>query len=392
MIVANLVAASLMQSAVEKDASHRRDEGAAARRRTLVRWMSGQWEAGTDDALAEESLEPLKEAAWSEGVVVLVGDRLARVPGVPAAVRELCLDWSRGQAAAELGRRARLQAVLARLEEAGIPTLVLKGAALAQWLYPRPSLREFSDVDLLFANRADAERAGDALAALGYAMPYRAGRFRHELLCRSADGRLDLDLHWRLIEWPALDALPDFDALWSGRIPLPGLGEAAFGLGAPHALLHACVHRASNLTAGLGDRLKWLYDLHLLAEALDASAAWGRFVEVARRAQACGICAEGLAASAGLFGTVVPEDVTWALEQGRGAEPVDARRLQDWGYVQRMNFRALRGWGEKAAWLGSRLVPPAGHMRELYGDRYGRAGLLWQRLRRAVMRVIGSRP
>ena len=39
--------------------------------------------------------------------------------------------------------------------------------------------------------------------------------------------------------------------------------HAAWGLGAAHALLHACVHRASNLSAGLGDRLKWLYDLHL---------------------------------------------------------------------------------------------------------------------------------
>ena len=353
----------------------------------LARWMSGEWRAGADDALVETALEPLKEAAWSEGVAVLLGDRLARAPGVPPAVRALCLDWSRTQAAAELGRRARLQLVLARLDAAGIRAMVLKGAALAQWLYPRPSLREFSDVDLLFGSRADAERAGEALATLGYAMPYRAGRFRHEVLCRSDDGGLDLDLHWRLIDWPALGALPGFDALWAARIPLPGLGGAAFGLSARHALLHACVHRASNLSAGLGDRLKWLYDLHLLAGALGQSSGWDDFVEAARRARACGICSEGLSATATLFHTPVPGAVMRALDEGRGDDPVDARRLEDWGHVQRMNFLALRGWRTRLAWLGSRLLPPEGHMRELYGEGHGRAGLLWTRLRRAVARL-----
>lgn len=376
-----------MRSELKKDPSLHGGDGAPADRRTLVRWMAGRWEAGVDDTLDIAALDAMKDLAWSEGVAVLVGDSLAQAPATPAAVRTVCQAWIRGQVTAELGRRSRLQAVLACLAHAGVGVMVLKGAALAQWLYPAPALREFSDIDLLFASRADAGRAATALESQGYHSPYRAAQFRHELSCRSSDGNLDLDLHWALSDWPVLARLPDFGALYAARMPLRGLGEAAWGLDAPHALLHACVHRASNLSAGLGDRLKWLYDLHLLAGVLDVSGAWPAFVGVARRAQGCGMCAEGLAASTKLFGTTVPEEVTRELDAGRKAEPLDARRLADWRYVQRANFRALGGWGERAAWLWSRLLPSAGHMRELYGGEHGRVGLLWQRLRRAIVRL-----
>lgn len=357
--------------------------------------MTGQREvlaallAGAPFTFAPGSGDPqaLLECAWREGVLGLLSARLEGQPEVPAEVHAACSEWVRGQVAAAMVRQVRLRRVLEVLGEAGISTLVLKGAALAQWLYPASYLRESSDVDLLFASRADAERAVAALGPLGYSSPYRPERFRHELLCRSRDGKLDLDLHWALSDWPALSRLPDFASLHAARIPLPGLGDAAYGLDASLALLHACVHRASNLSAGLGDRLKWLYDLHLLAGRLDADAAWPAFVEVTRQAQGCGVCAEGLAASADLFGTKVPEEVVSALEAGCAAEPLDARRLADWRYVQRLNFRALGGWGERMAWLWSRLLPPAGHMRELYGEEVGRAGLLWQRLRRALTRL-----
>ena len=357
-------------------------------RLTLARWMLGRWHADTDEPVDWPALEALQRLAWSEGVTVLVGDRLARSASVPAAVRQLCRAWTTEQAAAELGRRVRLKAVLALLDQAGIPVLVLKGAALAHWLYPTPSLRESYDVDLLFADRADAERAAAVLAQLGYVTPYRASRIRHELLCRSGDGNLDLDLHWKLIEWPVFKQLPGFATLYDARIALPRLGNTACGLGAPHALLHACVHRASNLSAGLGDRLKWLYDLHLLAGALGERGEWASFVSIATRAQGCGVCADGLAAASRLWGTTIPVEVTHALAAGQLVEPLDVSRLSDWRYVQRVNLRALDTWGAKAAWIWSRLLPPAGHLREIYGPQHGYGGLLWQRLRSGASRLV----
>lgn len=393
MIVANLIPASAMQPAAANDPGQRRGvlpgDADAAARRTLARWMLGRWEPAIDDALDDNALERLKDLAWSEGVTVLIGDRLARRADVPPALRQLCQDWTRGQAAAALGRRKQLHAVLACLDAAGIHTLLLKGAALAQWLYPAPYLRESADVDLLFADRSNAVRGAAALETLGYAMPHRPGRFQHELACHGDGDLPELDLHWALTDWPALDRLPGFTVLHATSVPLPGLGPRARGLDAPHALLHACVHRASNLAAGLGDRLKWLYDLDLLATVLDRDGDWPRFVAACQQAQACGIADEGLAAAADLFGTVVPEPVARSLAEARKSEPLDAGRLADWHYIQQCNFRALDGWGNRLAWLGHRLLPSPGHLRALYGEDQGYPRLLWRRLRRAGSRLVG---
>lgn len=359
-----------------------------ARRRLLARWMLGHWDDDAAGLLDAAGLEAMKEQAWHEGVAVLVGDRLARNPAVPEAIRRIGLDWARGQAAGELGRRARLRALLACVEQAGIDALLLKGAALAEWLYPAPYLREFSDVDLLFASRDHALRAAEALKTLGYAMPYRPGRFRHELACHGADGVLDLDLHWALSDWPALERLPDFARLHAAAAPLPGLAARVCGLDASDAFLHACVHRASNLVSGLGDRLKWLYDLHLLAAALSSSdAGWQRLVDVAASARVAGIGLDGLRASMATFNTRPPPWALVALAEASNGDAIDPTRLDDWRYVQRSNFMAL-GWRDRIAWLRERLFPPVAHLRALYGERHGMAGLWWQRLKRAGKRLL----
>ena len=355
-------------------------------RARLARWLLGRWDAATDGRLDEAALDLLLDLAWIEGVRVQACAQLAAVDGLAAQRRQDCQDWVRQQAAATLGLQARLRAVLQCLHQADIPVLVLKGVALGQWLYPAPYLRESSDVDLLLASRDDALCAAAVLEGLGYDMAHAPGRFQHELACQG-DGLPDLDLHWALSDWPVLDRLPDFDTLLASSIPLPGLGAGARGLDAPHALLHACVHRASNLSADLGDRLKWLYDLHLLAAVLDRDGGWPSFLAICEQAQTCGIDAEGLAAATALFGTPVPPAVSAALAAARIHEPLDATRLSDWRYIQKLNFRALPGWGTRLAWIGGRLLPPAGHLRALYGEDLSYPALLWQRLRKAGSRL-----
>ena len=353
--------------------------------------MQDRWQPA-DVAAAEPSvLDTLSGAAWAEGVTALVEHGLRQCLEVPDAVRNAFATATRAMAMSALRREAGCRRVLARLHAEGVPGLLLKGIALAHWLYPAPYLRESSDVDLLFANREQAVCAAETLAALGYEAPFPPSRFQHELACHG-DGLPDLDLHWALSDWPVLDRLPEFDTLLAASIPLPGLGAGARGLDAPHALLHACVHRASNLAADLGDRLKWLQDLHLLAAMLDRDGGWPSFLAACDQAQACGIAAEGLAATTALFGTPVPSAVSTTLAAGRTHEPLDASRLSDWRYIQKLNFRALPGWGTRLAWIGARLLPPAGHLRALYGEGHSYPGLLWQRFRRVGARLKGQGP
>ena len=63
--------------------------------------------------------------------------------------------------------RRILIAVLKRMEETGVPFLLLRGAALAETVYPDPRFRHSGEIGLLVRSE-DLERAGSALAPIGF--------------------------------------------------------------------------------------------------------------------------------------------------------------------------------------------------------------------------------
>ena len=345
---------------------------------------------GNSNLLEGVDGEALIAVAESEGVTSLFAESVLRRDPVEQELQRMLAARERRLAKMELGQHTALIAVLARLRVERIPVLVLKGAALRCWLYPKPHLRESSDLDLLFASREGAMAAVAALQPLGYATPYLPGRFAHEIMCRHAVNRVDLDLHWGLSRSPAMAFLPGFESLYGRAQPLPALGPGALGLGAVDALLHACVHRASNLEGGLGDRLKWLYDVHLLTARLDAGA-WDAFVADCRWARVSGIAGDALDASSATFGSVLSSVVMETLQAGATDDVVDARRLQDWIYMQRQSLRSLPDWSARGAWLWGRMFPPFGHMRELYGCDLTPVDLLHCRLRGLFGRLVRAK-
>jgi hypothetical protein len=72
--------------------------------------------------------------------------------------------------AANQVRLRLLHNILEAYQSAGIPALVLKGAALSQLVYPEPGLRPMSDLDLLVLP-SQARRAQQVLADLGFHAP-----------------------------------------------------------------------------------------------------------------------------------------------------------------------------------------------------------------------------
>lgn len=100
--------------------------------------------------------------------------------------------------AIRMGRQ--IHVIVDALESAGIPSVLLKGPALARTVYPDPALRWSSDIDLLV-------RPGDVIAAeailgnLGYISPHREFHTRpyayHQEFV-SPDGGIPLELHWSL--------------------------------------------------------------------------------------------------------------------------------------------------------------------------------------------------
>lgn len=173
------------------------------------------------------------------------------------------------------------------LRAVGVQTILLKGAAIATWLYDDGELRPYSDIDLL-VSPAQLHRAKQALAELGYqhllehADPCEFGTKEQELF---GPGNVCIDLHHGLIgaEAPGQHC---WDVLVRHTVPLRlADGTDVQVLDLPARAMHLALHAAQNgpidrkaladLERGLArvDRRDWLQAADL-AEELGAAEAF----------------------------------------------------------------------------------------------------------------------
>lgn len=87
------------------------------------------------------------------------------------------------------------------LERNGVRSILLRGPAIAQWLYDQESPRTYSDADLLVAPDSVAD-AATVLEGLGYQRGWYSGiqdvDVRHADSWTRAAGGANIDLHWRV--------------------------------------------------------------------------------------------------------------------------------------------------------------------------------------------------
>lgn len=361
-----------------------------ADRQRLARWMAG---AETPDAgwIADDRIDALLALARDEGVVCLLEYRLQ---GLNRALPEgggerwpaLLRDAAREETLRSMMLEGETRRVLAALDAQDIPALLLKGSALAHWAYPQPHLRACGDVDVLVPSREDAERLAAALVGHGYTRTSPSGELvAYELLCTrqiTPDWALEVDVHWQQTNSPLFLRAFSFDELMVDAIPLPQLAPNARGLGPVHALLHAAMHRALNLSIGIEDKLKWLYDFVVLTRGF-SEADWAPTVELSAEKALAGLTLSALEATAETFALTLPADALMALRKAAQSEPLDATRMADWRYMQVQTARSLPGLRPKMRWLWQRLFPSRDYMTNLYGDQGSYAGLLRERVKRA---------
>lgn len=283
----------------------------------------------------------------------------------------------RDAAALELLRKRELTRVLGALAEASVAPLVLKGTALAYSIYPSPALRPRADTDLLIAD-AHRTRLERALLALGYRKPATISGELVRYQCGYV--RLDrfgvehvLDVHWRVSNTQLFARALEYETLLARAVPIPGLGEHARGLSLADALLLACMHRAHHMHApyyvdGIpqrsGDRLIWLYDIHLLVGAMSVEDLM-TFAGLADKSGMRTICLDGLMRAKACFGTRIPAETETALAGGR---ELSAAHLRGGGARYLLTeLRSLPRWHERVALVGEHLFPPADYMLEKYG-------------------------
>lgn len=134
------------------------------------------------------------------------------------------------------------------LAAAGIPSILLKGPAIATWLYGEDDLRTYGDSDFL-VRYGDWDRAGEVLAALGFAPQWSAmahpnlGYYDSFAFKR---GPLDtVDLHATLSGLRA-----DFDSVWRVLAAAPDTQRVLYAdlpvLALPARTMHLALHAAQH--------------------------------------------------------------------------------------------------------------------------------------------------
>jgi hypothetical protein len=365
----------------------------------LLREEQPAWPSGQNESFVSFLLE----RADYHGVLALLLGRLPRDPkdrnGWPNDVLQASHQRALEQAMWELRHQAILQEVFSKLAAAGVRPVVFKGTALAYALYPEGALRSRGDTDLIIPPQTQA-LVSDILTQLGFkretgmsgeSVSYQASFTRTEL----AGDSHTLDVHWRINNSELLSRMFSHEELLRHAQPLPELGPEALAAGPVHALLLACMHRATHkhnpyyvdgVAYYSGDRLIWLYDIHLLAKSF-TSAQWDEFLHLADQKGLRSVCREGLELARISFHTVIPEHVLAALENTGQTEVVARYFASGVLHQQWMDFCAIPGITHKLEFLAETVIPPASYMRQKYPQAKP-GSLPWLYLRRATGGIL----
>lgn len=205
----------------------------------------------------------------AEGVYPLFHRNLEHLgfPGVPQGAHEQLRVLSKSNALHSTLMSRELVRLLDWLGEAGIPTIPLKGVALAETLYGDKTLRASVDLDLLVP-KAKAVSALQLLRSRGYASEFSSRFFervllRHDIECaltREERGYgYSVELHWGVL-WGGPSEKRATDDIWKEARPVSVFGAPAHALSLEWQVLYLAAHAARHQWQGL----KWLVDIHEL--------------------------------------------------------------------------------------------------------------------------------
>ncbi len=287
-------------------------------------------------------------------------------------VTDPSLDWMRDlHRSVWLGNTLRvhdLTELLPRFQAAGLPTLVLKGAALAPLYYPHPGLRPMTDVDVL-VRVGDVPAAIALLGTMGWtpAAPMHAEHslpVTHAHPFQGPAGR-QLDLHWHVL-WECCEPDAD-DDFWAAAQALSIGGVPTLALGAADQLLHVVVHGAK---WNIPSPLRWVADA-LMILRVHPDLDWDRLVAHSRRRALVLPTRTTLRLLRETLDAPIPTEVLARLERlpvsrlERIEYRAKVRRPGFWGSLPLLACHHARL--SRGSRLGSRLLGFPGYLRQAYG-------------------------
>ena len=337
-------------------------------------------------------------AARDDGVLCLLERQLAVHPqtaSLPESLSSIIAGQARIDAFEALALLAEQRRVFALLNATGVEYLVLKGGALAHWLYESPHLRLLTDLDLLLPDRASVDALEGLLVELGY-VPVVLNPVANERTFRRAGGphgHFIVDAHWHLFNRSLLRGSFSYAELQAESMPLPDCAGAR-GLSPTHALFNAVGHRALSLPhrylRGIqrADSLRWLWDIHALLRRCDA-AAWQRLQSLAGEKRWSALLLDAAKQAQSHLATAIPQYWLESMAAQAGKEPMRMRWFSSLPHYHWREFLASdSAWRGRWAWLVRRVWPDPAWLQHYYGGGSPRAA--WpQRLWAGIRRLFG---
>lgn len=203
---------------------------------------------------------------------------------VPQDVLVQCKTRLYRNQARNMRRFGRLKEVLHVFSLTQILVIALKGAVLAENVYPMLGLRPMSDVDLL-VHEEDLPKAEELLESLGFhpseqekSKEWYRTHHHHIVPYVSKDGALIIELHHRLISLSAPIEISNQD-LWERSRTANISGVACRTLAPEDLLIHLSLHMAVDVYLG---KVRVLYDLRETLRHYEKEIDWNKFLDIVK--------------------------------------------------------------------------------------------------------------
>ena len=270
----------------------------------------------------------------------------------------------------------QLADVLRRLQGQGIPTLVLKGAALAASVYGEMAERPMGDIDLL-VEISDTARALRALGECGYQRVDVDERgatsesFENEIMvARSGGASVPIELHWSLFDSPHHQRVLPIDWFWDTAVQRTVADTPAMTLGVDALVLHLCGHLVLHHH---GQGLLWHHDLAEILWRSSSELCWDVILSKGSQCDLVLSLQRVLHELETNWGAPVP---LWVRSRLAMARPTAAEsRVVGWLTTEKRSVGArfwadlasMSGWMERCRYAAGCLFPSSRYLMHRYG-------------------------
>ena len=174
----------------------------------------------------------------------------------------------------------KMSALINSFHDAGIQTMILKGAALTLLYYRHYGLRPLGDFDLLVRTE-QASEAIQMLHKLGWISDLKSPEnlipYFHACAFKNIDGQ-HLDLHWHILhECCQINADDEF---WAGAVSTQINQVPTSALNPTDQLLHICVHGSRWSSIPI---FRWAADAMIILNTSRSEIDWNQLITQAKK-------------------------------------------------------------------------------------------------------------